>query len=108
MVEMESLEILQKIRDIEDLSAKKIEQAQEKAKNLVEETEKKNEEKTKKAEKEAHDMINAALENVGKETAKTREDALKEADKKAAIIKPLDEKEMLKIFDETLREEFKL
>ena len=49
MNDMESLETLQKIREIEDLSSKKIAQAEEKAKKILEETEKLNEEKIKKA-----------------------------------------------------------
>ncbi len=43
-----------------------------------------------------------------KETEKLREEALKEANQKADTIKPLDEKKMLAIFEEVLKEEFKI
>ncbi|MCW1298935.1 MAG: hypothetical protein QXD02_01270, partial [Candidatus Parvarchaeum sp.] len=62
----------------------------------------------KKAEREAHEIMNSAIEKVEKETEKLREEALKDASQKAATIKPLDEHEMLEIFEQVLKEEFKL
>lgn len=105
---MESLETLQKIREIEDLSSKKIEQAEEKAKKILEEAERLSEEKIKKAEKEANNSINTAIEKVEKETAIKKEEMIIEAKKKATDIKPLDENRMLEIFNDVLKEEFKL
>lgn len=105
---MESLETLQKIREIEDLSSKKIAQAEEKAKKILEETEKLNEEKIKKAEKEATSSINDAIEKIENEAAIKKEKAIKEAKEKITDIKPLSKDEMLEIFNETLKEEFKL
>ena len=105
---MESLETLQKIREIEDLSSKKIAQAEEKAKKILEDAEKSNEEKIKKAEKEANNILNNAIEKIEKEVAVKKDEAIKSANKKAANIKSLDESQMLTIFNEVVKEEFKL
>jgi vacuolar-type H+-ATPase subunit H len=105
---MEPIETLQRIKDLEELSEKKLKQAEEKAAELAKESDKKGQEKLNAAKKEAKDLLNSRVETVEKNALNDREKEIEMAKKKAEKIKPLENDEMLEIFNEVLEGEFDL
>ncbi|EFD92469.1 MAG: putative V-type ATPase, G subunit [Candidatus Parvarchaeum acidophilus ARMAN-5] len=105
---MESIETLQRIKELEESSDNKIKLAEEKASNIIKDATKKSGDIIEKAEKNTKEMINHELEKIEEDALKERETEINSAKKKAEKIKPLDSEEMLEIFDEVIKEAFEL
>ncbi len=105
---MESIETLQRIKELEENSEKKVKQAEDKAAEIIKESLDKSQKKIRDTEKEAKDIINNKVEKEEKAALNERETEIAEAKKKAEKIKPLEKDEMLEIFNEILKEAFDL